>query len=85
MTGDRSDLQEAWAQALAEYSRQVEKSLELLRFSGARPTAEEWAAIERQRLVERSAFEKYRKARRAYLEFLSGAGSLALMLAFHLR
>ncbi len=80
MTVDRSDasgLEKAWREALEEYTREVKNTLELLA-SASRP-----ATIEQQRQAERKAFDKYRKARRAYLDFIQGVGGIAIALGIH--
>jgi hypothetical protein len=81
--GETSDLEKAWREAFAEYSREVKKTLDLLNFKG-QPSNRRLDEIDQQRGVAASAFDKYRKARRAYIDFLRGAGGLAIVLALHL-
>jgi len=75
---EKSALEKAWTDALTKYSKAVEKSLELVNSDA------DWATLEANRVAERLAFDEYRKARRKYLEFITGASGLALILAFHL-
>ena len=79
MADDRSkaaELEKAWREALKEYTQEVKGTLDLLASSG--PATQE--TIEQQRQAERMAFEKYRKARRAYLDFIQGVGGIAIAL-----
>ncbi len=84
MAGDRSDasaLEKAWRDALKEYTREVKNTLELLA-SASRP-ANRHKTIEQQRQAERKAFDKYRRARRSYLDFVQGVGGIAIVLGIH--
>src|SRR5262249_50530665 len=84
MAGDRSaasELERAWREALKEYTREVKKTLELL--STASRPANRHHNIEQQRQTERQAFEEYRKARRAYLDFIQGVGTIAIALGIY--
>ena len=75
-----SQLEESWRAAMADYVREIRKTFELLNFTG-RPPESQMRAIEMQRAAEQQALEKYRRARRRYLDFVRGAGALALLLA----
>src|SRR5713226_2955391 len=76
-----SELEKAWREALEEYTREVKNTLDLLA-SASRP-ANRHESIEQQRQTERKAFDKYRKARRAYLDFIQGVGGIAIALGIH--
>jgi len=78
-----SELERNWREALAGYTREVQKTLELLDFAGC-PGAAELAAVKQQRAAEEQALEKYRRARQAYLDFIRRA-ALAILLALHFR
>jgi len=73
-------LEKAFSEAFAEYVREVKNTLELLT-SGGELTGTNLEAFNRQQAVEREAFDKYRKARRAYFAFIQRAGGLALVMA----
>jgi hypothetical protein len=75
-----SQLEESWQAAMADYVREIRKTFELLNFTGPPPESQK-RAIEMQRAAEQRALEKYRRARRRYLDFVRGAGALALLLA----
>lgn len=77
-----SQLEQSWQAAMADYIREIRKTFELLNFTG-RPPDSQVRAIEVQRAAEQQALEKYRRARRRYLDFVRGAGALALLLTLH--
>ncbi len=79
-----SELEQNWREALAGYTREVQKTLELLDFAGC-PGAAQLAAVAEQRAAEEQALEKYLRARQSYLAFIRGAGALAMLLAMHFR
>ncbi len=79
--GDAPEIERAWREALKEYTREVRNTLELLA-SSARP-ANRHETIEQQRQAERKAFDTYRRARRAYLDFIQGMGGIAIVLGIH--
>jgi len=79
--GDLSPLEKAWREALTEYTREVKRTLELLTSPGL-PDSSRLEAIEQQRAAEQIAFERFRRARRAFLEsILRGVGGLVVVLA----
>jgi hypothetical protein len=79
--GDLSPLEKAWREALDAYTHEVKKTLELLTVPGG-PDGSRLEAIERQRAIEQRAFEKFRRARRAFLgSILGGAGGFLIAVA----
>lgn len=77
-----SQLEQTWQEAMADYIGEVRKTFELLNVTGRAP-ASRMRAIEMQRAAERLALEKYRRARRRYLDFVRGAGALTLLVVLH--
>jgi ferric-dicitrate binding protein FerR (iron transport regulator) len=75
--GDLSPLEKAWREALADYTQEVKKTLGLLTAPGL-PDPRRLEAIEEQRAAEQEAFEKFRRARRAFLGSILGGGLVVL-------
>ena len=77
--GGLTTLEDAWRAALADYVREVKKTLELLTTPGL-PDAGRLEVLEQQRMAEQEAFEKFRRARRAFMgSFLGAVAGVAVV------